>query len=137
MAKKGSGSGGTGTSIAAQKKAMREEFARNLHRALQKRGWMQTELGRHAGIARDSISHYMAGRNMPGPVNAKRIADALRVPLDELMPWISSDPVAGETPVIELKEMPSGKTFITVNKVVTPDTARQIMNLIRDDETNH
>jgi transcriptional regulator with XRE-family HTH domain len=116
---------------------MREDFARNLHRALQKRGWMQTELSRHTGIGRDSISHYLAGRNMPGPVNAKRIADALQVPLDQMMPWISSDPVAGDTPEMETKHMPGGRTFISVNKVVGADTALKIITLIRDDEISN
>jgi len=123
-------------SAMAPKPSLREEFARNLYRAIQKRGWTQTDLARHTGIGRDSISHYIAGRNMPGPVNAKRIADALNVPLEQIMPWIAMNPITGDTPDMEFK-MIGDKAWLSINKLLRADTAVKILAMIREDETGN
>lgn len=57
----------------------------NLARYRELRGWTQTELGRRAGIAPASISHFETGQRTPSLETLLKVADALTVSLDRLV----------------------------------------------------
>lgn len=125
------------SSIGPSNQPLREEFSRKLYTALQKKGWSQMDLSRHSGVPRDSISHYIAGRNMPGPANLKRITDALQVAIEQLSPRGGGPgDVTAIVSDLEVK-MVGDKAWISVNKMVDVKTAYTIMELVKEYETNH
>lgn len=71
-----------------------ERIKLNIGKRIQDRlyelGWKQTELAQRSGLGRDSISLYIRGKNLPGPRNLKRVADALGVPVHELAPELQA-----------------------------------------------
>lgn len=70
------------------------EFARRLYKALQERGWTQSELAERAKaflpsgrtVGRDAISKYQSGKMLPSAVTLAALAKALDMAEDELMP---------------------------------------------------
>lgn len=64
----------------------KEAFARKAYQLMLKKGWRQSELARNADLPRDAISVYMRGQSLPTPGNLKKLAKALGVEPDELLP---------------------------------------------------
>ena len=69
---------------------MKAAFAQRLLTVMRERGWTQSELARRARIGRDNVSGYIRGKNLPGPAILNRLAAALEVGPEELIP-MSSD----------------------------------------------
>lgn len=69
--------------------AVKAEFGRRLQSAMTARGWTQSDLARKADIGRDSVSVYVRGRSLPGPLHLAALARALRIPSDDLMPGVA------------------------------------------------
>lgn len=57
-------------------------IARNIKRAMEDQGVSQLELGRRTGMKRQQVAQYMHGDRTPKPLNLKRIALALGLPMD-------------------------------------------------------
>lgn len=70
----------------APKHLTKQEFAKRLYRLMLKRGWNQSELARRADLPRDSVSTYIRAKVMPTPQSAQRLARALGITPEELMP---------------------------------------------------
>jgi len=64
----------------------KEEFAKRLYRLMLKRGMTQSDLARESGLSRGNISTYVRGTSLPKGLFLQKIADALSVELDELLP---------------------------------------------------
>ena len=72
----------------------RQAFARRLFRLMIGKGWLHSELARRAGLRRDTTSNYLHGTVLATQANAEKLAKALNVTVEELLP---SDLVAEET----------------------------------------
>ena len=66
--------------------AMKAAFAQRLLAVMRERGWTQSELARRARIGRDNVSGYIRGKNLPGPAILNRLAAALAVGPEQLIP---------------------------------------------------
>jgi transcriptional regulator with XRE-family HTH domain len=123
----------TASLTATPKRAMKEEFARRLHHAMMAKGINQAQLSRATGIGKEGVHYYCAGKNLPGPVNAKKLADALDVPVEKLIPGVLLNATDHQAPDIEMRKAANGKTWISVNQVVEFSTAAKIIELIEMD----
>lgn len=121
-----------------------ERFARKLYELLLERDMTPSDLARliwgsttdkrgyDVARNRDRISVYLAGKSVPDPLNLKKIADALGVPMDELAPDITGSAVERENPEIGITAV-SGhpeKVYLRVNKLVTMTVAAKVMTLL-------
>ncbi len=123
----------------APKDAVKVEFARRLQAAMVQKGWRQSELARRAEaflpkgkkFGRDSISLYIRGKTLPGPVFLEALCKALGKEPDELLPTRGM-PAAGEAnPPLDVKDMNDGNVWLRVNQAVPWDIALEIMRLLR------
>lgn len=55
--------------------------------ARKKRNLSQTDLAKMTGLKPSAISHFECGRRTPTLMNVFKIANALRISLDELFNW--------------------------------------------------
>lgn len=65
---------------------VKEAFARKLYNLMLRKGWSQSDFARAADLPRDAISVYMRAASLPTPGNLKKLAKALGVEPDELLP---------------------------------------------------
>jgi transcriptional regulator with XRE-family HTH domain len=111
-------------------RAARKEFARRLQAALNAKKWSQSDLARatfgsHVDKAtgytvatgRDRISAYLQAKSLPEPKTAQKLADALGVKVDELMP---------PPPIVAQSQQPT-----RIENVRKHDVAEIVANLMR------
>jgi len=55
----------------------------NLDQILKSRGIKQSWLAKKLGVTRESVNHWVKGKNQPGTKNLKKIAEILNISLDE------------------------------------------------------
>jgi transcriptional regulator with XRE-family HTH domain len=113
----------------------RQEFARRLYRLMIGKGWHQSELARRAGVPRDAISTYVRGTAMPTPTNLEKIAKALGVTAEELLPNIIESAIDEDNPSIDLKVSPGAPNtaWLRVNRLVSLTTGAKIIELLEED----
>ncbi|MGH8561273.1 MAG: helix-turn-helix domain-containing protein, partial [Nevskiales bacterium] len=70
----------------SSKQQTRYEFGRRLLNLCLQKGWNQSDLARASELGRDAISTYVRGRSFPDPKNLRKLADALGVAMDDLLP---------------------------------------------------
>lgn len=102
-------------SALARRHVTRQEFSKRIYRLMLAKNMTQSDLAREAGIARDSVSNYVRGNNMPEPVNLKKLADALGVEPNELLPNFDEQAIdmADDSP-LEVKVLPSDPRYAQV-----------------------
>jgi transcriptional regulator with XRE-family HTH domain len=116
----------------APKHLTKQDFAKRLYRLMLKRGWNQSELARRADLPRDSVSTYIRAKVMPTPQSADRLARALGVVPEELLPNHVESAIDEDTPSLEMKvsvNAPS-KAWLRVNRLVSLATAARVIDLI-------
>jgi transcriptional regulator with XRE-family HTH domain len=113
------------------------EFAKRLYKAMISAGLSQSELGRQADIHRSLISAYINGRNFPDPQNLERLAKALRVPAEELLPKYIEQAIKQDRPAVSLRASPQApdRPWLQVNRMVTFQTGAKIIELLANDKT--
>lgn len=113
----------------------KQEFGRRLMNAIIERRWNQSDLARAADLPRDSISTYVRGKSFPTPLSLSKIAAALRVDPEELLPNHTERAIAEDEPALEVKVSPArpGAAWLRVNRLVSLATAVQITRLIEED----
>jgi transcriptional regulator with XRE-family HTH domain len=125
----------------APKDAVKVEFARRLQAAMVAKGWRQSDLARRAEkylpankkFGRDSISLYIRGKTLPGPVFLEALCKALEKEPDDLLPTRGM-PAAGENnPPLDVKDAGDGNAWLRVNQAVPWNTAVAILRLLRGD----
>lgn len=123
-----------GTELAPRHLA-KQEFGRRLHRMLLERGWRQSDLARRAGIQRDSVSVYVRGRSFPTPLNLSKMAKALGVKPEDILPNQLETASAEDEPDFELKVSPGDATraWVRLNRLMSLATAVQITSLVQAD----
>ncbi len=114
----------------------KEQFGRRLYKLMIAKGWRQSELARQAGLGRDAISTYVTGRSFPTPINAKKLADALGVTVEELLPNVTENAIAQNRPDFEMKTSAGdpSRAWIKLDRAVSLTTAVKIAELISKDD---
>lgn len=122
-----------------------EEFARTLERLMLDRNWSQSDLaraafgtqvnpktGREEVTNRDRVSMYIRAKQIPDKVNAQRLADALGVRVEELMPDIHLSAVERDNPSFSIVMMPGDmdRAVLRVNVAVPWAVAMQIRDIL-------
>ncbi len=114
--------------------AAKKEFSNRLYKLMVGKGWRQSDLSRQASLPRDSISVYMRGRSFPTVNSLRKLATALGVEPEQLLP---DNFVRGEgddpLPALEMKVSPDnpGRAFLRVNQLVPLQTAVKIVELLQ------
>jgi transcriptional regulator with XRE-family HTH domain len=111
------------------------EFGRRLMQLTLEKGWNQSDLARAAGLGRDAISTYVRGRSFPEPRSLKRIADALGLSTEQLLPNIVAMAMDADTsPMLEIKQAAGhpDKVFLRINQMVSLQQAAAIFNIIKE-----
>jgi transcriptional regulator with XRE-family HTH domain len=116
----------------APKHLTKQEFAKRLYRLMLKRGWNQSELARRANLPRDSVSTYIRAKVMPTQQSAQRLAAALGVTPEDLMPNFVESAIEEDTPSLEMKVSVNApnKAWLRVNRLVSLATAARVIDLI-------
>lgn len=120
----------------------RTDFARKLYNLMLAKGWRQSELARRAGLPRDSISTYIRGKTLPTSASAVKLAKALGVEAEELLPYSaeSNPAVRGiiEVPSIGMTVNPNTPNiaFLQVNRNVSTALAVKIIEMVRAENGN-
>lgn len=114
----------------------RQEFGRRLTSLMLARDWNQSDLGRAAGIGRDSISNYINGKTFPTPQLLKRLAEALGVEREQLLPNSMMSAIEDEHPAVELKAAAGhpGKAWLRINRAMSFETGAKIIALIDEED---
>lgn len=115
----------------------RQEFGRRLARAMADKEWNQSDLARAAGIGRDSVSTYINGKVFPTPIALRKIAGALGVDKEVLLPNELMSAFDDEMPAVELKQAAGHpeKAWLRVNRMMSFATAARIITLIDEEDT--
>lgn len=111
------------------------EFGRRLYRLMMEKGLTQSDLARAAGLTRNAVSTYVTGRNFPTPLNLQKIAKALHLTAEDLLPNLLEHEAPEDSPSLEMK-VSSGapnKAWLKVNRLVTLSTAARVIELIESD----
>lgn len=108
----------------------KEAFARKVYQLMMKKGWRQSELARQSDLPRDAISVYIRAQSLPTPQNLKKLAKALGVEPDELLPaalLVDRDRV----PVFEIKGTDRANfVILRVNQEVPLAVALKIAEML-------
>lgn len=116
-----------------------KQFAAILERLMRQKNWNQSDLARHAGIGRDSVSQYLNGRSFPSPHNIQKIADCFLMDAKDLYPTgpnVSSGPVKldyDQIPSFMMMADAEGDkryVWLVINQRVTFDVASSIAELL-------
>lgn len=116
--------------------AIRKEVGQRIYRAMIKRGWSQAELARQSGMARNNVSTYIRGAKMPTRESAEKLARALGVHVNELVPSAATgeldEVISG--PAFAMTEVAPGVVMLRINRRARLATAVQIADLLQRDD---
>jgi transcriptional regulator with XRE-family HTH domain len=131
---KGGGGEGAGTE-APQQFMTKEDFARNLYRLMQRKGWSQSELARRADMTRASVSDYINARATPTPHSVLNLARALGVKEHEVMPNHIASAVRDDAVNFEMKVSDGNPNLVRLrmDRLVSLETASKISILLAED----
>lgn len=112
---------------------MRADFGRRLGRAIAKKAWRQSDLARHSGVGKDSVSNYINGKSAPTRVSLERMASALGVSANDLWPNY-----AGEVAIPHIQKLERDSSnvdfgFIHINARVRYNTGLKLMKILDDE----
>lgn len=114
----------------------KQEFSKRLRQMLVERQWSQSDLARKAGVTRDAVSTYCRADSFPGEKNLAKIARALNVSPDQLLPNKIERAIDHDTPTMSLKESSTypGQAWLQINRMVQTKTGLKVMTLLYDDD---
>lgn len=117
----------------------KQEFGRRIYRLMLAKGWNQSELARQAGLPRDSVSVYVRGRSIPTAQSLAKLAAALDVEPDQLLPNMMESAIDEDDPALEMRSSPAdpSKVWLRVNQLVPLETAVQVIALIQQANAAH
>lgn len=93
------------------------EFQENMRQIRELRGMTQAEMGKRAGIAAASISHFETGQRSPSLETLVKLADALEVTVDTLLGRAPLQAAAHIDPVFVQASKADLPTLETVRRV--------------------
>jgi transcriptional regulator with XRE-family HTH domain len=122
-------------------------FAKRLQKAMDAKGWSQSDLAREATkfldqpadgekrieITRDNVSKYMNGKTLPRGDRLSALARALGVEMADLVSTEGITSVAERTPPVGASDTGNGNAWLRVNQEVPWTTALKILELLKGD----
>lgn len=110
----------------------REDFGKRLYRLMMSKSWSQAELGRASGIQRASISAYINGRNYPDPQNLAKLASALGVPVENLLPNQAEGAIDRDNggPYMKISSADPSKAWLRIDQLVDTHDAVDIISIL-------
>lgn len=93
-------------------------FGSNLQSLRELRGLTQAELGKRAGMAAASISHFETGQRTPSLESLVKLADALGVSVDVLLGRAPVESSANLDPIFMQAARADARTLDTVRRVM-------------------
>jgi transcriptional regulator with XRE-family HTH domain len=116
----------------------KQEFGKRVYKLMLEKGWRQADLHRAAGLPKDSISSYIRGRTFPTQLSAIKLAKALGVPVEEIMPNHMAGAIADDEPEFDLKVSVSDpkRAWLRVNRSVPFEVGVRIAALLQDDASH-
>lgn len=120
----------------APKHLTKQQFGNRLYRLMMAKGWTQSELSRRAELTRDSISTYVNGKSVPTPLNLEKLATALGVKAEELLPNMIESAIEADNPAFEMRQSVNtpGKVWLRVNRMVSMANAVKIAEIIQSED---
>jgi transcriptional regulator with XRE-family HTH domain len=112
------------------------EFGRRLQALMLQKGWSQADLSRQSKLGRDAISTYIRGVSFPEPKNLQKLAKALGVESETLLPNSTIGAMQNDAaPMLEIKQAHGrpNDVWIRVNRIVSFDTAAKIMAMLKEE----
>lgn len=108
----------------------KEAFARKVYQLMLKKGWRQSELAREAGLPRDAVSVYLRAQSLPTKGNLAKLAKALGVEPDEILPaQLLVD--QSKIPIFEIRNTDEpGVVLLRVNQEVPLAVALKIAEML-------
>lgn len=112
----------------------KQELARRLAKALQDRDMNQSDLARAANLPRELISTYIRCTAFPTPKSLRRIADALQMKPDDLVPAAMGLVAQDEVPSFAMTEISGqrGQVWLRVNRMVPAAAASKIFAILQE-----
>jgi transcriptional regulator with XRE-family HTH domain len=129
--------GSTEPSQFTRKHLERHDFAKRLYRMILEKGWTQSELARRSGVQRESVSNYVNANTMPDVPNVKKMATALGVKPEDLMPNISEAQFDRDiSPSLDVKVSQDDPTraWVRLNREISMDTFTKIATLLNEED---
>lgn len=119
----------------APREISREEFGRRVYRKMLAKGWSQAELGRQAGIHRESISGYIRGNHWPTPSALDRLSKALGVEPSVLLPNHVKTAILQDEPSFEMRASSGDPTrmWVKLNRHMSMSAAVRIAAIVEED----
>jgi transcriptional regulator with XRE-family HTH domain len=117
----------------SQRKLSKKEFGTRIFNLLKEKRWRQSDLARASGLGRDSISQYVRGRTFPTPVNLEKLAEALKVGAEFLLPNYDFQTNEFEDATIEFKSIESDakNSWLKINMKLPTEKALRILQIIQ------
>jgi transcriptional regulator with XRE-family HTH domain len=94
-----------------------QNIAEHLRESREMRSMTQAELGKKAGVAPASVSHFETGQRVPSLESLVKLADALEVSIDSLLGRERAEAQAAMDPVFLQASRASAQTLATVRRV--------------------
>lgn len=112
------------------------QFGQRVYSLMLKKGWKQSDLARHSGLKRDSISTYVRGRVFPTPQSLQALAKALGVKPEELLPNIAKSAIDADEPSLSMRAstLDPAKVWLQVNQQVSMKTALRIAQVLEEEK---
>jgi transcriptional regulator with XRE-family HTH domain len=120
----------------APRRLTKAEFGKRLHTLIVRKGWTQSELARRADLPRDSISTYVRGAVFPTRHSLEKLAKALGVEADALLPNLVETTMSRQPPAFEMRQAEGepGRVWLKVDRLVSFATAVKIAALLESDD---
>jgi len=114
----------------------KQEFGRRLFALMMTRSMSQSDLARAANMGRDSISTYVNGKTFPTPLALKKLAQALGVEQEELLPNGTLAALEEEHPAVELRQAAGhpDKAWLRINRSMSFATGARIVAMIDEED---
>ncbi len=122
----------------ASAEAAKAYVSRQLQLFMDKKGWRQIELARHAELqmpkgkrfGRDSVCGYIRGKNLPGPLHLNAMAAALGVKPADILPRSGIPAVGEHAPAFDVRSVSDGNVWLRVNQAVPVAAATEIIAIL-------
>jgi transcriptional regulator with XRE-family HTH domain len=110
----------------------KQDFGRRLYSLMMGKGWSQADLARASGLQRASISSYINGQSFPDPKNLQRLAVALGVDAERLLPNQFQQRVDTEQGgvVLTISTEDPSRAWLRVDREVPAELGAQIVVML-------
>lgn len=122
------------------KEELQRELARRLRRAMDEKGWTDSDLARNvktllpnSKFDRSHVSTYMRGKAVPGSRYLNAMARALGKEPAELLPKRLGRAESAASP-IDVRDIGGGKVWLRINQQTSWDKALKILELLKGED---